>query len=71
MSPDPASLKLLRFEDAESGWTKIPDLNKILDGKVEISASSIFHVDHTSQSVFLSENGSKIPVGPKMVYIVS
>uniref|UniRef100_A0A0B7B5B4 Uncharacterized protein n=1 Tax=Arion vulgaris TaxID=1028688 RepID=A0A0B7B5B4_9EUPU len=68
---DPTAVKLFRYEDAEIGWRKIPDMTKILEGKIKIPESGVFRVDHATQTVTLSENGSTFPVGHQLIYILS
>ncbi|KAK0056665.1 leucine--tRNA ligase cytoplasmic [Biomphalaria pfeifferi] len=68
---DPAALKLYRYLDAETGWRKIPDMSRMLEGKVNVDQSSVFHIDSKSNTVTVSENGSKIPIGPKLVYLIN
>ncbi|CAL1544522.1 unnamed protein product [Lymnaea stagnalis] len=67
---DPSALKLYRYDDGETGWRKIPDMSHILYGKSQIKESSVFHIDTETNNVTISENGSKVPVGPKLVYLL-
>ncbi|KAK3795415.1 hypothetical protein RRG08_031762 [Elysia crispata] len=68
---DASSVTLLRYEDPESGWRKIPDMTKIMDGKVEIEPDQTFHVDTATGKVSISVQGSKMDVGTRMLYLLS
>lgn len=67
---DAAGVSLLRYEDPEAGWRKIPDADKIMEGKFEVAAGQVFHVDVAAGKVALSVNGSKVDVGTRMLYMV-
>jgi leucyl-tRNA synthetase len=68
---DVSSLKLLRFVDPESGWRKIPDMNSPTEGKTEVKADAVFHINQEAGTVTLSESNSAISIGPKLVYMLS
>ncbi|XP_059177006.1 leucine--tRNA ligase, cytoplasmic-like [Physella acuta] len=68
---DSSKLKLYRFDDAEAGWRKIPDMTKILENKTLVSDSGVFHIDQETNTVIFSDNGSKVPIGQKMLYLIS
>ena len=71
ISLDPASVRILRFLEPEVGWRKIPDMNRPEEGKVEVKGDSTFHIDTESGAVTVTEGSTKLPVGPKMVYMLS
>lgn len=68
--PDPSLVQILRYKDANAGWRSIPQLNGAGDDKVVISATAVFHIDTTSNSVFTEENSAKLPLGRQIVYRV-
>lgn len=68
--PDPSLVQILRYKDANAGWRSIPQLNGAGDDKVVISATAVFHIDTTSNSVFAEENSAKLPLGRQIVYRV-
>ena len=61
----------MRFEDPEAGWRKIPDMTRPEEGKVQVGSAAVFHVDTEASTVTLQEGGARMPVGPKMVYMMS
>ncbi|GFS17470.1 leucine--tRNA ligase [Elysia marginata] len=67
---DASSVSLLRYEDPEAGWRKIPDVERIMDGKLEVAADQVFHVHVVEGKVALSVNSSKVDVGTRMLYVV-
>ncbi|PVD35216.1 hypothetical protein C0Q70_06497 [Pomacea canaliculata] len=67
---DPSLVQILRYKDANAGWRSIPQLNGAGDDKVVISATAVFHIDTTSNSIFAEENSAKLPLGRQIVYRV-
>ena len=68
--PDATKVSLLRYEDPEAGWRKMPDIDKIMDGKLVVEAGQTFHVDPAAGKVSLSVNGSTVDIGLRMLYMV-
>ncbi|RUS86732.1 hypothetical protein EGW08_005522 [Elysia chlorotica] len=68
---DAASVTLLRYDDPEAGWRKIPDMDNIMSGKLEVAPTQVFHVDVAAGKVSISVNSSKVDVGTRMVYMVN
>ncbi|KAK3792711.1 hypothetical protein RRG08_065565 [Elysia crispata] len=67
---DASSVTLLRYEDPEADWRKIPDMTKIMDGKVEIEPNQAFHVDTAAGKVSIFVKGSNVDVGTRMLYML-
>ena len=70
LSSDASSVTLLRYEDPEADWRKIPDMTKIMDGKVEIEPNQAFHVDTAAGKVSIFVKGSNVDVGTRMLYML-
>ncbi|XP_005104027.1 leucine--tRNA ligase, cytoplasmic [Aplysia californica] len=68
---DSSALRFLRYVDPEAGSRKIPDMNRPEDSKTELKADAVFHINKEAGTVTVSENGSSIPLGPKLVYMLS
>lgn len=65
---DASAVRLLRFIDPEAGWRKIPDMNRLEADKTEVNPDTVFHINKEAGTVTLSGD---IPVGPKLVYMLS
>lgn len=64
------ALRIWRFEDPILGPRKIPVLNEMLKGKVQLE-DGVFSIDADKNDVFLEVDGSaKINVGSSFVYVV-
>ncbi|XP_050416526.2 leucine--tRNA ligase, cytoplasmic [Patella vulgata] len=68
---DAANVRLLRYENTESGHRMIPDIDNPEQGKLQINDTAIFHIDTDNQTVTIQENGKQISTGYQLVYIVS
>ena len=61
----------MRFSDPEAGWRKVPDMNKQMDGKLEVQPKAVFHINKDANSVTISEDSQSFAIGPKLVYMLS
>ena len=59
------NLKFWRFQDPVLGPRVIPNLEKPLEGKVELPSETKFHIDLDTQKVFVNDN---VDVGQVIVY---
>lgn len=64
------ALRIWRFEDPILGPRKIPVINEILKGKVQLE-DGVFSIDAEKSEVFLEVAGAeKINVGSSFIYTV-
>ncbi|XP_007947303.1 leucine--tRNA ligase, cytoplasmic [Orycteropus afer afer] len=67
---DLSKVKLMRFDDPLLGPRQIPVLGKEYSEKTSISEHAVFHVDHVSKNIHLTENGLQADIGDTIVYLV-
>lgn len=67
---DPTKVKLLRYEDVQVGPRRIPNIDNIMSGKVEIKVDARFLVKLDANEVVLQENGSNLQIGNQLIYYV-
>ncbi|XP_041358320.1 leucine--tRNA ligase, cytoplasmic-like [Gigantopelta aegis] len=67
---DSTSVSILRYEDSEAGSRKIPNINDLKQGKVQVSDGAVFHINSDKNIVTVQENGKTCTIGQQMVYIV-
>nr|CAD7411757.1 unnamed protein product [Timema poppensis] len=67
---DAGSIELWRYKDVKLGPRQFPVYGKPTSGAVLIEKEAVFHADVDSNSLDISLNGSKYPVGPAVIYIV-
>ena len=65
-----SKIKLLRYEDILGGPRRLPNIDNISEGKVEINSSSKLSVIFDSNEVNLEEKGTKQNIGKQLIYFV-
>lgn len=64
------ALRIWRFEDPIIGPRKIPVINEMLKGKVQLE-DGVFSIDADKNEVYLEvEGAAKINVGSSFIYLV-
>nr|CAD7393182.1 unnamed protein product [Timema cristinae] len=67
---DANSIELWRYKDVKLGPRQFPVYGKPTSGAVLIEKEAVFHANVDNNSLDISLNGSKHPVGPTVIYIV-
>lgn len=67
---DPNKIRLWRYKNVSSGPRQIPMFNNPGEGKLEVSASSVFFIETETRNVNVEENGQRYRIGYQMVYII-
>ncbi|KAK6644321.1 Leucine--tRNA ligase, cytoplasmic [Polyplax serrata] len=66
----PNNVELWRYDDHLLGPRTMPQLDKPTENKTMIPLEAKFHCDFTGNTLFISHNGNKIPIGKTVAYIV-
>lgn len=63
-------MKLLRYEDPTTGPRRMPNIDNIMDGKIEMNYATKLSVLLDTNEVNVEDNGSKQSLGKQLIYLV-
>lgn len=63
-------MKILRYNDPETGAREIPVFNEPQKGKTVIGQDSVFSIDTSSNSVTVVDGGKTFALGRQICYMV-
>jgi hypothetical protein len=69
-SIESSKVKLFKYEDIIGGPRRLPNVENIFDGKVEINSKSKLSVLFDSNEINIEDNGTKQNIGKQLIYFV-
>jgi len=67
---DPSKVKLMRYKDPEAGPRRLPNIDTILDDKIEMKVKAKLSADLKTNDICVEDNGKKQSIGTQIVYFV-
>ena len=60
----------MRYKDSEAGPRRLPNIDTILDDKIEMKVKAKLSADLKTNDIYVEDNGKKQSIGTQIVYFV-